>query len=284
MFLILPLDATDVKQGSDGNMWFADYADNRIGRMTVTGNPMFFDVPTANSGAGRLTLGPDNNIWFTETLAGKVGRITPSGQITEFVCPTVGSMPYGITAGPDGNLWYAANSASSATIGRVTTGGAITEFQTPGATPWDITTGPDKNLWFTDSNGNLARITTAGVITKFPTPTAGAAPIAITTGPRRQPVVHHLQLRDRRHRRPHDHRRCRDPNSRPTGAARFYGIVAEARTTTIWFTVTTGEVVRITPTGTQTKFTLTTTPGGITAASDGNIWGAQRNYIVRVTP
>jgi streptogramin lyase len=52
----------------------------------------------------------------------------------------------------------------------------------------------------------------------------------------------------------------------------------------IWFTVYNGAIVRITPAGTQTKFTATNVPGGITAARDGNIWVAVTDYIMRITP
>ena len=70
-------------------------------------------------------------------------------------------------------------------IGRITPGGAITEFSLPsGSYPWGITAGPDGNLWFTELSGNnIARITTAGVITEFPVPTPGSAPSGITRGP-----------------------------------------------------------------------------------------------------
>jgi hypothetical protein len=37
--------------------------------------------------------------------------------------------PMGITAGPDGNLWF--TGAGSDKIGRITTSGAVTEFQIP---------------------------------------------------------------------------------------------------------------------------------------------------------
>ena len=39
-------------------------------------------------------------------------------------------------------------------IGRITTGGVITEFATPTAGPVGITSGPDGNLWFTEQGGN----------------------------------------------------------------------------------------------------------------------------------
>jgi virginiamycin B lyase len=82
-----------------------------------------------------------------------------AGTITEF--PTANSGPFGITAGPDGNLWFADPGGNK--IGRITTGGAITEFRihTQSSFPVGITTGPDGNLWFTEENASkIGRITT----------------------------------------------------------------------------------------------------------------------------
>jgi streptogramin lyase len=97
--------------------------------------------------------------------------------------PTAGSGPSGITAGPDGALWFTEASANK--IGRITTGGSITEVPIPTASsgPGSIIAGPDGALWFVESIGNkIGRITTGGVITEFTIPTAESQPYAITAG------------------------------------------------------------------------------------------------------
>ena len=73
------------------------------------------------------------------------------GSITEF---SPASLPRGITAGPDGNVWFTELDGNR--IGRITTGGSITEFRihTTGSDPLGITSGPDGNLWFTEYIGN----------------------------------------------------------------------------------------------------------------------------------
>ena len=116
------------------------------------------------------------------------GAVVGSAQITITEYPittTPDSGPLGITGGPDGNLWLTEYFGN--TIGRITTGGVITEFPltTTPSFPHQITSGPDGNLWFTESIGNkIGRITTAGVITEFPiTATPGSQPHWITTGP-----------------------------------------------------------------------------------------------------
>jgi virginiamycin B lyase len=83
-----------------------------------------------------------------------------AGTVTEFPIPTKGT-PFDITAGPDGNLWFADPGGNK--IGRITTGGAITEFPTPTASsfPVGITTGPDGSLWFTEEDvSKIGRIST----------------------------------------------------------------------------------------------------------------------------
>jgi streptogramin lyase len=64
-------------------------------------------------------------------------------------------VPFEITAGPDGNLWFTENGK----IGKITTGGTITEYGGSLSHPHGITAGPDGNLWFTEfGNGKIGRI------------------------------------------------------------------------------------------------------------------------------
>ena len=98
------------------------------------------------------------------------------------------SSPGGITSGPDGALWFTDEFAgdfasNNASIGRITTAGAITRFQlTPFAGPVAITSGPDGALWFTESGSSqIGQITTAGVVNSFPA--SNTNPFDITTGP-----------------------------------------------------------------------------------------------------
>ena len=223
-----------------------------------------------------ITKGPDGNLWFAETGADKIGRMTSAGVLTQFALPsnpalanpTAGSPPgpTAITTGPDGALWFVGVPGE---VGRITSGGVVTEFHVPdvpppagskpgtAATPATltaITVGPDGSLWFTGVPGEIGRITTSGVVTQFAVPeipppagssagTAGtlAMPQSITAG--------------------------------PDGA--------------LWFTFTnvTGEVGRITTSGVVTEFVVPEIPPpagspagtaatpltllGITAAPDG---------------
>ena len=57
--------------------------------------------------------------------------------------------PHGITAGPDDALWFTEITGNK--IGRITTGGTITEYAIRlGSAFRGITAGPDGALWFTE--------------------------------------------------------------------------------------------------------------------------------------
>jgi streptogramin lyase len=69
-------------------------------------------------------------------------------------------------------------------VGRITTGGVITEYPTPNA-PFSITAGPDGALWFTEPAAHqIGRITTSGAITEYGIPCCDQ-PLFITAGPDR---------------------------------------------------------------------------------------------------
>jgi virginiamycin B lyase len=274
-------NAFDVAPGGDGNIWFADYDNNRVGRMTLNGSVTYFPVPTATAGPGRITQGPDGNVWFTETLASRIGVITPTGTITEYPCPTAGSSPFGITTGPDGNLWFA---DAAEKIGRITPKGVITEFTATGVLARGITVGTDHNLWFSDANGNIGRITTAGVITKFPVPSPNLEPTAVAADSggniwyTNNGVANNASVVGR---------------MTTAGVATEFPVDWQSATDSIvlgpdgnmWFTIFTNEVVRMTPNGTRTTFTtIVADPAGITVGPDGNIYVADGMYITRIAP
>ena len=72
-------------------------------------------------------------MWFTSAPSGggpgAIGRINPTTYAISLFSSglNAGSSPNGIAAGPDGNLWFA-DSGTPKAIGKVTTGGEITEF------------------------------------------------------------------------------------------------------------------------------------------------------------
>ena len=185
--------------GPDGNLWFTqdDGCDNgfsSIGRITPAGVMTAFPQPFCRS-LGDIAVGSDGNLWFTwnsynPPFAAGISRMTLAAVVTEFPLPNYSG---GIAAGPDGAIWFTEGnplgnpSGPNAVdrIGRITTGGVISEFALPaGSAPAGIVTGPDGNLWFTETSGNkIGRITPLGTVTEFPVPTAGSRPLYITSGP-----------------------------------------------------------------------------------------------------
>lgn len=164
---------------ADGNVWFTEYAANKIGRMTPAGVFTEFAVPTPNAALPGITHGSDGNIWFVEQVANKIAKLTPAGVFTEYSIPTANQQPNSIVSGPDGNLWF---TGYSGVIGRITPAGVVTEFPIV-ANPTSITVGADGNMWFTELNQQrIGRITPSGVITEFPTP-PDSFPYSIAAGP-----------------------------------------------------------------------------------------------------
>jgi virginiamycin B lyase len=106
-----------------------------------------------------------------------------AATVTEYTGLT-GYSPSSITSGSDGNLWFTEYGGNK--IGRITTGGAITEYTIPTGSsgPWGITSGPDNNIWFTEMGGNkIGCVTTGGSFTEYTIPTGSSGPSGITSGP-----------------------------------------------------------------------------------------------------
>jgi virginiamycin B lyase len=119
-------------------------------------------------------LGPPDSVVF-KIAAGAIAH--------QFNLPD-GSAPTGIALGPDGAFWITLTGSNS--IGRLTTGGTLTQFALPTAnsSPIQIIKGNDDALWFTEQTGNkIGRITTSGTITEYTVPTPNAKPFGLTACP-----------------------------------------------------------------------------------------------------
>jgi hypothetical protein len=135
--------------GPDGNLWFTESRESKIGRITPSGLVTEYPLPNPLSGALWITAGPEGNVWFTVTLPGnnRIARITPNGAISEFPLPNPSESPYSLISGKDA-LWYL---VAGRKIGKVTTSGTITEYPLPvpfGNTITEITTDAEGNIRF----------------------------------------------------------------------------------------------------------------------------------------
>ncbi len=187
-----------ITTGPDGALWFTESGGQRgkIGRITPDGYLTEYPVPTSPSGPEGIIAGPDGALWFADETGNFIGRITTSGQIRQFPLPTRGGpvqcgnlCPVGIAAGSDGALWFTETQFAQAggqRIGRMTSGGSLTEYQGPTAPPFQIVPGADGALWFSEAaQGKIGRITLSGKITEYTLHTAnlGAVAQGMATGP-----------------------------------------------------------------------------------------------------
>ena len=118
--------------GPDGNLWFtehdgrpdrADHADRRRSPSSR--------VPTPAAGPYGIAAGPGRQPLVHRARRQPDRADHADRRVTEFSAGiTAGSVPLGIAAGPDGNLWFTELDGNR--IGRITPGGAVTEF--PGIT------------------------------------------------------------------------------------------------------------------------------------------------------
>ena len=147
--------ARGITAGPDGALWFSDYSNGRIGRITTGGAITYFPVPAFSVAPMAITAGPDGALWFT-TNATKIGKLTTGGVFTIYDYPGISSLVNGIAAGPDGAVWFTMGASNM--IGRLTTFGSLTEYvvPTPASYPTSITAGPDGMIWFTE--GNVSQI------------------------------------------------------------------------------------------------------------------------------
>ena len=282
-----------IAPGPDGNLWFTEETNNGVGRITPGAIISEFTAGFPTGSPRGIVTGPDGNLWVAQAGGdGAIARVTKAGVVTEFPVPTVGD-PTDIAAGPDGNLWYVDPAAN--VIGRITTGGSITEFTTgldPAAEPTAITKGPDGKLWFTEKGtGRIGRISTGGTITEFTSGLSGSdEPADIVTGPdgnlwftlnadpggigRITPAGDVMQFSD-----------DLTMNSRPLG-------IAAGPDGALWFTESAapGRIGRITTEGDITEYSngllLITNPWFIAAGPDGNMWFTGNNLpglVARIT-
>lgn len=197
------LGADDIVAGPDGNLWFTLSAGigpvrrghaSAIGRMTPAGVVTVFRTGLRKRSApGQIVAGPGGSLWFTDSASPpEIGQITTQGTITEF--PTGLKPPLGLgglVAGPDGNVWFTqvfnlphGDGEPGGLIGRLSPGGALSQF---GAAPAAIgvpVAGADGNVWFAANSGHVAidRVTPSGEISEFGKDLVGA-PSDLVAGP-----------------------------------------------------------------------------------------------------
>jgi virginiamycin B lyase len=171
-----------------GAVWFASVQQPgtaRLGSISSTGSITMLPTAATRTTITSLVGGPDGNLWVTEVSTywgDSVAKVTTTGwgSFTNYRLANHHASPQSINVGPDNNLWFTESSGNS--IGRITTGGAITEFALPiGSTPQQIVSGPDGALWFTEKGtGKIGRMTATGRLSELALASASSQPFGIT--------------------------------------------------------------------------------------------------------
>ena len=273
-----------VALGGDGNVWFADPAQNKVGRITPEGSITEFDVPGSGYHGHSMTRDRAGNIWIAASgvggeSRGSIMRVSPAGAVTRFAIP---NSPLAVAVGSDGNVWILEGYGASS-LGRLTPKGVYTEFQLPpsGGQPNGIVAGPGGYLWIVESSRDrvdVARVTTTGKGKDFPLdlPTEPLSANSIAVGPDGNLWVGARGEIDR---------------LTPAGAVTSFplpkGAYAGDLTTgpdgNLWFLDgASNSIGRMTVQGAVRAFPLPTgaAPYGLTAGSDGRMWFAEWGYKI----
>jgi streptogramin lyase len=231
----------DLVLGPDGNIWFAERATSKIGRISASSPGTIDEFPTKDAGAGPdiMTVGPDGNIWFTELNNNSIGRINPATPSAPDSFGGFGLLqPRGIAVGPDGNLWISDAGSTPPRAVIVSPAGVLVDtVDLPaGFNARNIAKGPDNNMWVAGfSSSKIVRIIVSGTTRTVDPPAGFDVPDGVT---------------------PMDVIAGNDGN--------------------IWYTAQGTTVGRMTPAGVATNFTSKgVDPFGITVGPDGAIWYAE---------
>jgi streptogramin lyase len=180
-------DPRGIALGPDGNVWYAEFDDGYIGRVTPKGVITRFEIPDYQSVPWDIKAGPGGLLYVSESGADRIGRFDPRTKrfLPSLAVPTQGATPWGLLYAPDRHIWFTERRGNN--IAEILRGGRIREFAIaqPGSYPEALTAGSDGNLWFTEGlTGDLGRIDPAtgkfGPIVVLPN---GSIPNGIATGP-----------------------------------------------------------------------------------------------------
>ncbi len=153
----LPHATSNLVSGPDGNLWFIDTTNDRLGRITPGGSVTYISMPSAGPGLTGLTVGADGNLWTIEDALHQLARVTPEGQVDEgMLVPTNNGTFLGLVSGPDGNLW-----AGSTALGQDNSFIRISPFTRngqyvvlPAGGPiTHMTSGPGDSIYYSENTG-----------------------------------------------------------------------------------------------------------------------------------
>jgi virginiamycin B lyase len=98
----VPADLQNITIDGD-ELWFAEGAGNKIGRITTRGSLKEYTLPTGSSPHG-IVIGFHDNVYFANSGNNTVGKLS-AGRITEYATAP-GAVPVNIVQGPADQLWF----------------------------------------------------------------------------------------------------------------------------------------------------------------------------------
>lgn len=136
---------------ASGAVWATLPQDNKLVRITATGDIIAFELPTRHSGPGDIAVDARDNVWVLEQAANRIARFT-AGRFEELPIPTPNAGITGLAVAPDGSVWFAELRGHK--LGRVR-GGEIKEFTLPRAEarPIGVAVDAANNVWYADLSG-----------------------------------------------------------------------------------------------------------------------------------
>ncbi len=211
-------------------------------RFGTSANPGFVEwkMPEPTDVPVGIALGANGIVWFTLDASNAIGRLR-DGRFEKIRKPTESLEPLGLAAGVDGAAWF--TDARKRAVGRVSSDGTITVYDlaTPVARLGRLALAPDGAVWFAEPTAVSVTRLKDGALTRHPVgPLTGAGEANV--GP--------------------------------------FGVAVDAQGT-VWATLQhANKLIRISPGGDVSEFTLPTRnsgPGDVAVDRNGAVWILELN-------
>jgi virginiamycin B lyase len=179
-FTVAGMGARGVAAGTDGRIYVADFAGQRIISLTTAGDD---PVETLSGGGPQRVVGElPGQLAYTDagTDPHHIGRFSPDRDPLKTAVP--GSDPFGIAVGADRAYWVA--QFASHGVARLTPEGVLTQLPgvPAGSGPREIARGPGNTMWVSlESANKVARI--SGVDPPPPPPDPAPGPLPVGPAP-----------------------------------------------------------------------------------------------------
>lgn len=162
-------------------------------RVAFDGSFVPIKMPDHDVEPGPLVAGPRGDMWFVETNAPKIVEIgMPDGPDVEFPLSHADERPIAIALGPDRDLWYL--DSAHQTVGKVTSGGAVTEYSVAPMHAGTAIASGGGAVWFcgvfNDFHNDMksgvtpfvGKVTPTGAISRYRLDTDSGEPVSLAQG------------------------------------------------------------------------------------------------------